>query len=70
MPIITSVTSRFNSTTLAVALCRAGTLDGSKFPLGGRRFENLTEAEVTELIDVVQEALDNLVQEGVLGVGQ
>jgi hypothetical protein len=58
MPIITTVTSRFNSTTLAVALCRAG----------GRSWADLTEAECHELVDVAQAALDNLVQEGVLGV--
>jgi hypothetical protein len=54
--------SKFNSTTLAIALCEAGfqVCPGSMFPACDHTWNSLTEQEKMEFIDVVQLALDRL----------
>jgi hypothetical protein len=59
MPLITSVTAEFNSTTLAVAICLAEHCD----------WRSMSGAEFQVRIDVCQTALDDLAARGILKVG-
>ncbi len=65
--VFTFANAKLNSTSLAVALCSAGLRAGSMFPACNRPWDSLADQESHEVLDVVQAALDDLMDQGALG---
>jgi hypothetical protein len=68
VPLIKAVSENFNSTTLAVALCNAAAPCRTRFPVRGHSWAKLSESERYEIIDVCQQALDDLASQKILSV--